>query len=165
MSYAGLRNNLLVTRDRRQELIEQYLRADYPAVVFLSLVLPGEEKNPAGADALVSWAIRSLVRKLPGLINLNKGSDCLGIYAIMHVALEAAEVKRRCVDIESAEPFARLLDLDVYDRDGVQIDRPRLGFQPRPCLVCDRPAVECIRLRRHTDAEIKGRADELLAHL
>lgn len=159
-----MRPGLLDARDRRQELLEQYLGAGYPAVVFLSLVLPGEEKNPPGAEGLVSWAVGALVRNLPGLINLNRGSDYLGTYAIMHLVLEASEVKRCCIAIEAAQPFARLVDLDVYDRAGVQIDRRRLGLPPRTCLVCGRPAVECIRLRRHGAAEVKGRVDELLAH-
>ena len=160
----AIRSGLIAARDRRQELLEQYLGAGYPAAVFLSLVLPGEEKNPPGAAALVTRTVRTLVRKLPELINLNRGSDCLGMYAIMHLPFAASEVKRRCVAIETAEPFSRLIDLDVYDRDGIQIDRRSLGLPPRPCLVCDRPAVECIRLRRHTPAKVKGRVDELLAH-
>lgn len=160
----ALRAGLLDARDRRQELLDQYLGSGCPTVVFLSLALPGEEKNPPGASALATWTVRALVRKFPELINLNRGSDCLGIYAIMQVPFAAPEAKRRCVAIETAEPFSRLIDLDVYDRGGMQTDRRSLGLAPRPCLVCDRPAVECIRLRRHTTAEVKGRVDELLAH-
>lgn len=165
MSYAESRNRILAARDRRQELLENYLEAGYPATLFLSLNIPGEEKEPPGAGPLFSWAIRALTRALPGLVNLCKACDALGPHGIMLVELEATEVKRRCISIEASTPFARLVDLDVYDNKGIQAGRASLGLPPRPCIVCGMPAVDCIRTGRHASAEVIGRTYELLAQL
>lgn len=164
MSFAELRNSIIAARDRRQELLDGYLGGGCRATVTLSLNIPGADKNPPEAGALFSWALRGLAEALPGVADLHAAGDALGPYAVMAVNLEAAEVKRRCITLESARPFARLLDLDVYDQSGGQVGRASLGLAPRPCLVCGLPAVDCIRLRRHSAEQVTGRADELLAH-
>ena len=163
MSSARLRSETIAARDRRQELLEGRLSGGYPATVFLSLNIPGAEKNPPGASALFSWVLRRLLDEFPDAENLVRSSDTLGPYAVISLHRESVGVKRRCIAIETAQPYARLVDLDVFDGSGRQVGRAALGLLPRSCLVCDLPAVECIRLRRHAAGEVKGRADELLA--
>lgn len=163
MSSARLRNSIITARDRRQELLEVYLKRGYPATVFLSLNIPGTEKNPPGVESLLSRALRGFASAFPNAGNLTRSRDLLGPYAFISLNHEPACVKRRCIDMESAYPFARLIDFDIFNESGCQIGRAALGLPPRSCLVCDLPAVECIRLRRHTSGEVKGRADELLA--
>jgi holo-ACP synthase CitX len=77
--------------------------------------------------------------------------------------MEPANLKRICIELESVAPFARLIDADVYDPHGTAVDRATLGLLPRPCLVCEAPARECIRLGRHAGAELTRRVHELLA--
>ena len=163
MSSARLRNSIITTRDRRQELLEAYLKRDYPATVFLSLNIPGTEKNPPGAESLFSRALHGFFTAFPDAGMLARDRDLLGPYAFISLNQDPACVKRRCIDMESADPFARLIDFDIFNESGCQVGRAALGLPPRSCLVCDLPAVECIRLRRHGAAEVKGRADELLA--
>lgn len=160
---AVLRSEILAARDRRQELLARYLEAGYPAVVTVSLNLPGADKAPAGAQQLFGKVLRALVRLVPGLMNLSTSSDSLGPFAIMQLELSPAEAKERCVALEESAPWGRLVDLDVYDQQGAPLGRAALGLPQRACLLCDRPAVECIRLQRHPLQQVIGKAHELLA--
>ena len=165
MSCAAYRSKLLAARDRRQGVLARYLAAGYPAIATIALNLPGAEKAPPGAEHLFSRTLRALVRLVPGLINLSTGSDSLGPFAIMHLELPPAEAKGRCVALEESAPWGRLVDVDIYDRQGAPLSRTLLGLPPRLCLLCDRPAVECIRLQRHPLELVVRKAHELLATL
>jgi len=163
MSSAKLRSDLIAARDRRRELLEERLSGGYQATVFVSLNIPGAQKNPPGATALFSWALRRMLSEFTEAANLLRSSDPLGPFAIISLNLEAVGVKRRCIAMESTEPFARLVDFDVFDGNSCQIGRAALGLLPRPCLICDQAAVDCIRLHRHAAEEILERINELLA--
>jgi len=163
MSYGRLRNSILSARDRRQEHLEVYLMGRYPSAVFLSLNIPGTDKNRPGVESLFSRALLGFFTAFPNAGNLTRSLDLLGPYAFISLDREPACVKRRCIEMEGADPCARLIDFDIFDESGCQVDRATLGLPPRSCLVCGLPAVECIRLRRHAAWEVTGRADELLA--
>jgi holo-ACP synthase CitX len=163
MSSARLRNSIITARDRRQDRLEVYLKGGYPTTVFLSLNIPGTEKNRPGVESLFSRALHGFYSAFPDAGNLARSRDLLGHYAFISLNQDPACVKRRCIDMESEDPFARLIDFDIFNESGCQVGRAMLGLPPRSCLVCDLPAVECIRLRRHAAGDVTGRADELLA--
>jgi holo-ACP synthase CitX len=157
--------SVLEAKDSRQAILSQILSKGYhPAIVFLSLNIPGSEKAPPGSEALFCWILGELSEAFPGLVILEKACDALGPYAIIDLDTDPEEAKKRCMALETNHPSARLIDLDVYSREGYQIDRKSLGFPSRPCLVCTQPAVECIRVKRHTVNEVIGKTHELLAH-
>ncbi|AAR34137.1 citrate lyase holo-[acyl-carrier protein] synthase [Geobacter sulfurreducens] len=149
---------------RRQDVLSLYLDAGYPTTLILSLATP-EGGLDDRLEAALSITFRNLVKVLPELLNLKKSGDKDDTYAIMHVPLDAIEVKRRCIALEMGTPFSQLIDLDVYDGSGTRISRALLGLTPRPCLACGQRAADCIRHRHLTPAEIPGRLHELLAHL
>ena len=164
MSSARLRNSLLTARDRRQTIMEQQLQACSPTTLMLSLNLPGPDKNPPGAEALFLGMLESLAADFPDRVILVRESDPLGHWALIGLDRNAADVKRHCMALEEALPAGRLVDLDVFDRLGKQISRSALGLSQRTCLVCQQPAVDCIRLARHSAAALSEKRDELLAH-
>ena len=104
-----------------------------------------------------------LAQTFPGLSMLERSSDALGPYAIIALAIDPSEVKKACIALETGHPAARLVDLDVYSATGVQIDRASLGIAARPCLVCQSPAVDCIRRKRHSLDEVIAKTHELLS--
>jgi holo-ACP synthase len=157
-------NNFLEARDRRQDALSQALSKGCSATLFLSLNIPGHEKTPPGSEALFLWVLDNLAENFPGRLCLAKTQDDLGPYAILALDVEPREAKKRCVILESVHPSARLVDLDVYDINGQQIDRRKLGLSGRSCLVCRQPAVECIRVKRHSFDEIIGKVHELLTY-
>lgn len=163
MSSARSSHDLLAARDGRQEALARHLAGGAFATVTLALNVPGANKLRPGADGLFEWARATLCAAFPGWQDLSVRRDALGPFALVHVPVAAAEAKTRCLRIEARRPFARLVDLDVYDGQGRQIDRARLGLPARRCLACGESAAECIRLGRHRRDEIEGITDELLA--
>lgn len=163
MSSEKLKNDILLARDHRQEILGHQLASGFAALLFLSLNIPGPAKHPPGAGQLFDWALDRLAHACPGLSTLETGCDLLGPYAVAGSHCPAVELKRSCVALERSRPAARLVDADVFDAQGRQIDRAALSLPPRTCLVCELPAVECIRVGRHSYTELWERTDELLA--
>jgi holo-ACP synthase len=156
-------HSYLATRDKRQDILNKLLAESYPALLFFALNIPGAMKVQPGSFGLYKWCFDRLHAVYPEIRVLIQGSDLLGPYTFFRLDTEPIDVKQQCVALETAEPFARLLDLDVYDSKGQQVDRNMLGFPARSCLVCQQPAVECIRLQRHKYDEVITRTNELLA--
>jgi holo-ACP synthase CitX len=118
---------------------------------------------PPGSEALFLWAEGELSRRIPTAVVQARAIDALGPFAILSVDMDPHDLKKTCVALETASTAARLVDLDVYSETGVQIDRGRIGGAARPCFVCEQPAGECIRAKRHAPADVIGKVHELLA--
>ena len=110
----------------------------------------GAGAHPGRCDRLEGWVY---------------ARDALGPYAILWTAGPADAVKRACIAIEDSRSAARLLDLDVYAADGNRLGRTGFSVPPRACLLCDRPAVDCMRLHRHSLDRVIDHAHRLLASL
>ena len=161
MPYAALRTSLLAARDERQALLDSLFPAGAPTTLMLSLNLPGTRKTGAPARRLFDWGERALLAALPAL-PLLRGSDQLGPFGIYRSEGDPREAKRRAIGVESGQPAGRLLDIDIYDASGRQVDRSGLGLPPRGCLVCPEPALSCMRAGRHDSDALMARAQELI---
>ena len=70
------------------------------------------------------------------------------------------EVKLLCCGVEDTHPWGRLMDIDVLEPGpggAVPLSRNAVGLPPRRCLVCDRPARECMRERAHSLEQLQER--------
>lgn len=156
-------SRLLAARDLRQRRMEEVLAAGPRLLVSLALNIPGREKMPGGAQELFEEGRQALAPPSMDLAEAGVWTDPLGPFALFVSERDPAEIKRECVAIEEETAVARLLDLDVYDGGGRPVDRRRLGLPQRACLLCPRPARECIRAGRHDLAALERRVNELLA--
>ena len=163
MSYAKLRTELLTVREQRELRRVQTSKYLDQTLVQLSLNLPGPNKLPPGAQELFNWGLRKVLELLPLVKTCSHGNDPLGPWALMGTCQEPRLLKTQAIDIEVASPMCRLLDIDVYTQMGQQIGRNELGLPARSCLICEQPAVVCIRQQSHSSNELKVRIDELLA--
>ena len=155
-------NSLLAARDLRQEKLALVLGEGGQSIAFLSLNLPGQDKTPPAAATLFGWALAAIARAFPGARWHVRTQDALGHYAIATIDAAPRTVKGFAIALENRHAAARLIDLDVYAPDGTQLGRRELGLPPRPCLVCDAAAVDCIRLQRHERQHVIARAQALL---
>ena len=162
MSYVRLQAELLAARDAREALLAALLANGPGTLVFASTAIPGPDKSPPGSLALFERSMARLRRELGVSRLLAGGHDRLGPYRVLASPADPCRVKHRCLAVETAEPAARLLDLDVYDQTGTRIGRTDLGAPPRSCLLCEQPAGDCIRLRRHSMASVLDHVDTLL---
>ena len=157
-------NRYLDARDQREQALTQVLSTGKPGVVFLSLNVPGVNKTPAGSSELLDWALCQLQALCPDCVVEITSKDTLGFFAILSSGREAIEIKQLAMQLETASPAARLVDVDVYGSSGEQIGRRELKLPPRACLLCDQPAVDCMRAKRHDLKEIVVKAHELLTN-
>lgn len=67
-------------------------------------------------------------------------------------------IKAAAEAVEDAAPWARLLDLDVIEPNGIKRERST----QRRCLLCGRPAKECARSRNHGLAAVQAETQSLL---
>ncbi|MDP2877775.1 MAG: triphosphoribosyl-dephospho-CoA synthase [Holophaga sp.] len=160
-----LQAGILEARDARQRVLVAALAkartGNQVSVLFVSTNIPGPDKHRPGSSALIVGALDSLQKTIP-LESDALESDLLGPFWIGYSTTQPAKIKQRTIEIEAAHPSARLLDIDVYGLDGIQISRVMLGATPRACLICSEPAGECIRLGRHQPQEIQPRVETLL---
>lgn len=63
-------------------------------------------------------------------------------------------IKETAIKIEEEHPLGRLVDIDVYDREGNGISRRELGYAMRKCYLCNDIAQCCVRARKHSIEEI-----------
>lgn len=146
--FDALKINLLEAREQRQWELDQFVHAGHNTVMMLSLNFPGPQKVPTGSGALMAWAQDQIEIGLRA-ISVVQSCDAAGMYSLFICEQDPIHCKQHCVELESAFEAARLLDIDVYGRFSGQLDRKKLGLPLRQCLVCDQPAVDCIRNGRH----------------
>lgn len=153
---------LLDSRENRvwhqQELIEQY----GGVLVSVTLNIPGPIKDKPEYRKVMEWGMEALLaafganaihNEIRFLKTGSEGYICL-------TGLEKAEAKYLAVIIESMSPKARLLDIDIMDKDGT-VSRGELGLDARKCLICEDDAKVCARSQKHSMEELVARVDEL----
>ncbi len=156
--------DFLEARDARQRELTRalFLFEGSGCLLMAGTNVPGPDKHAGGLAALLDEALERLARTHPLRI-LVSGLDALGPWRLAHVPAPAEAVKAAAVAVEGLDPAARLLDLDVYRPNGSQAGRAALGLPPRTCLLCDRPAVDCIRSQAHPVEDLRAQVDRLLA--
>jgi holo-ACP synthase CitX len=159
---------LLAARDARQVALERALaeaRGGAAAVVTLATNIPGPDKQLHGVECVLQRGWQELVGRHE-LRLLDQRVDALGPWRLAAAGgdLDPQQLKRAAVEIEGASPWARLLDVDVYDAETAgAVDRGALGLPPRACLLCGEPAHGCARARRHDRRARERRVHVLLA--
>lgn len=181
-------NELLASRDSRHAM-QQKLLAEHSGktLVCLTVVMPGSVKRNQQSLIVAHAAVEQMIESY----ELGVRSDELGIRndklgvrddelegrfggrlierdletgyeAYLITDLPLLEAKRIAVQIEDTHPLGRLFDIDIIDKDGVPVSRDRVGSSPRRCLVCDREARYCMRMRWHTQEEIWERINAMV---
>lgn len=153
---------LLDSRENRvwhqQELIEKY----GGVLVSVTLNIPGPIKDKPEYRKVMEWGMEALLAAFGANVIYSEtrflktgteGYVCLE-------GLEKTEAKYLSVIIESMSPKARLLDIDIMDKDGA-VSRSELGLDARKCLICDEDAKACARSQKHSMEELIARVEEL----
>ena len=158
-------DQLLKARDDRYAR-QLALTREWPdrTLVCLTVVLPGpvkrDDRSLKVAEAGVAAVQEMLRPEVHELYDLETGYE--GYFLVDGDLLE---VKRACCRIEDTHPYGRLMDLDVLEPVGdtvVPVGRDRVGEEPRRCLLCDRPARECMRAHAHPYGDIFRAIDKIL---
>lgn len=145
--------DMLDARDRRARRQKRFLEAS-PVLICLTMNIPGSIKTSPEILAAFREGVRrvqSAVGARPILYEAFTGPE-----AYVPLNADAEAVKREMCRIEDEEPLGRLFDLDVLTGNGEKHGRSALGFSPRSCLLCGKPAFACARSRAHSVSELSG---------
>ena len=156
---------LLKARDDRYAR-QLALTKDWPdrTLVCLTVVLPGPVKRDARSLKVAEAAVAA-VREVFDPVYKEVYDLETGYEGYFIVDGTLMDVKKACCEIENVHPYGRLMDLDVIERVGdtvAPVSRDRVGEEPRRCLLCDRPARECMRAHAHTPGEIIQTIDKIV---
>jgi len=144
---------LLVAREERAARQAAALAHFERPLVSLTIVMPGPVKDGALPRRVLAQALHALEASLRGrrwrvlsrrVLWRNTGPEALYV-----VETDAGPLKSATIELEDRHPWGRLWDLDVLAPGPRILSRKELGFAARRCLVCERPAAECGRSRRH----------------
>ncbi|MHC1745556.1 MAG: citrate lyase holo-[acyl-carrier protein] synthase [Negativicutes bacterium] len=156
---------ILEGREQRAH-VQKTLRELYKTpVVSITVNMPGELKCNHKAVSLLYDTQEKIRKQLRNagyflweerVLHLPSGST-----AILAVDGKADVIKKITVDIEEETNYGRLLDIDVFDVNGRQIDRAFMGLELRKCFVCPQIAAVCVRSQAHDQLEVIAEAEKL----
>jgi holo-ACP synthase len=149
---------LLAARDYRVACQAAALARFERPLVSMTVVMPGPVKDGPLPRRVLTEALRQ-VHAMSSALEWRVLSRQIrwkntGPEAIYVVDVGAQLLKAATVQLEDQHPLGRLWDLDVIEPGQRMLSRKQLGLRARRCLVCERPAAECGRARRHSLQEL-----------
>jgi len=162
MPYAELRNSILKARQQRWDtLLTLTENLENGCIVTIGGNAAGATKDSPVLRELISNAEKQMVQDAYAL-TVGSYGDAAGYIVFMHSPLTMEQAKEKSVAIENSHQWNRLLDIDIYGRNGSSADRGTMGLAPRRCLLCGEPAADCIRTQRHDYSDIIAETERLL---
>ena len=152
---------LLAAREKRvfrQRQLLQEQACSWGSLLCFTLNIPGPIKNSPLIQLAFAQGLALLTKRLNTRSSVQEWREAAGCTALFYYPQPAARLKKLCLALEEEQPLGRLFDLDVLDKTGQKLSRPR----PRACLLCHRPAFACARSRRHPLEQLSQRVQELL---
>ncbi len=142
----------------------QAFQAQHPhTTISLSLNIPGAQKDSPAIRLLFGKAVTCLQSSLT--ILACQTTYCqTGPHGLFAVAEQPVHSKAITCQLEKSSGYARLWDFDVYQPDGQAVaDSNRQ--HGRPCLLCDQPAIACMRAAQHSQTELQAKVNSLFVEL
>ncbi|AUD64281.1 holo-ACP synthase CitX [Tenericutes bacterium MZ-XQ] len=151
-----MNDHILKAREERFEHIKS-ISKNYKTLILIKSNTPGQNKERYSSFFLLN-IFHGLIENQFKVIykTFKKGFDGpYYVYAIQADQLE--EIKDTLIDIETSHPLGRLIDLDLY-QDQKLVSREDFNLPLRTCMLCEKPAIACMREQTHT-------LEELLLHI
>ena len=145
-------------RDLRIQKLQNLFEKKPEGIILFTLNTPGSIKD----SPLYRNIFNSGLRSLNSAFNVNEINYCIeeinlpesGTGPEAYISFSGSilsEIKKITSEIEEKHPLGRIFDIDLFNIDLEQI---KSGREMRKCFVCDRPAFECARSRRHPLSEV-----------
>ncbi len=148
---------MLESRDNRQRLQRQYLESNPGlTLMVLTVVMPGSDKRTEDSLTVAHAAVHAIREGFAQhIIKAEERDLATGFEGWFVLDQPPLEAKRLACKLEDSHPLGRLFDIDVFDvASHAPLSRTELGLDPRSCLICSRPARECMRSQAHSYAQI-----------
>ena len=151
---------MLSARERRVDIQNKMLAGcgHGQCLVCLTMNIAGSVKRTPMTRMLFDRGVSEMESLGFDVLRRQILDDVTGSEAFWLLDEEGSAVKKALEAAEDSFPAARLWDLDVLLPGGEKLSRS----ESRRCLVCDAPAHECARSRRHGLDAVKAATDGLL---
>lgn len=157
---------VLANKDRRAAFQKQALHeAPKQTLLAIKLNIPGPIKNNDAITYLFDQGMQAfstlLSQRNIDVQQLARWRGVTGNELFLQTESSARIVKQVAAGFEDASALGRIFDVDVLDGTGHSWSRTELGAEVRRCFICNRPAKECARSRRHTVVELQNYISDL----
>ncbi len=153
---------MLEAREKRAARRQAYFHSAVPGESLLQITvnIPGEVKNSDMIRRIYREAVRAVKELFPDARLLPESSENrrTGPEAYVSLSHTGMLIKKQSCQLEENHLLGRLWDIDVFTDPNHSVSRSEIGFPERRCYICDRPAHECSRSKRHS-------LDAILEHI
>lgn len=148
-----MNNSVLDAREKRIFHIDESLK-ESPIVLCIKANIPGPNKNLWYGKYLVLYFKKLLEHTCDSCTSYTYQSDD-GYYALIHLPDDdVISIKHFLMHIEETHPLGRLIDLDIFHRQNKSVSRIDIGAPLRTCMLCEEPAILCMRYQKHSLEEM-----------
>lgn len=154
-------SEMLAARDRRSAYQKQLLaRYKGACLAVFTVVAPGSVKQTPESRRLFDAGVEAISRVVrcyelaPLLFEAHEYPT--GNEAYLAVRTDPYFLKMEFCKLEESAPYGRLWDMDVFGPDGDLIERERVGFEPRGCIVCGKAGRACSSRRLHSAEDVQA---------
>lgn len=145
--------DMMQARDERA-LRQHRLLQNGDTLVCLTMNIPGPRKVSPQIYIAFQEGKRQIIAAFPHAVLAEQVLEKTGFEACYLLSDEAERVKRVLCSVEDDTPLGRLFDIDVLTPRGEKLSRAALGYPPRKCFLCGKPAFACARSRTHSILEM-----------
>ena len=166
---------LLRSRDVRVEHQRELLtRFPGASLICFTVILPGSVKRDVRSLKVAKAGVDALSQTFRNDFLKEERDLATGFEAYLVVSMPPEQAKKLCCDIEDTHPLGRLMDIDVIVDSSTSpgmteelsvrpLGRADIGRPERRCLLCGKPARECMRAHAHTQEEIQSAINVILS--
>lgn len=149
--------DILNAREDRQAQQRRLLILHGLPVISMTVMSAGSIKRTEESIFIAKQAVSMIENYFGSEIKEKVERDLeTGYEALFSVYGEASDIKKRACELELTHPLGRFMDIDVVGLDGKPLNREDVGFSGRKCLICDKPARDCMRNKTHGTDEVNA---------
>lgn len=150
---------MLEAREKRAALRYAYFGRlkDGSSLLQITVNIPGSLKNNDMIRDIYREAIHTVCQLFPKALVLPESSETrkTGPEGYLSLALRGEDIKKKTSILEDSHILGRLWDIDVFTDPNHSLSRSEIGMTGRSCYLCERPAHECSRSKRHSLEDIQ----------
>ena len=156
-------DEIVESRKRRATKIQNIAKEYNNTVVCLTLNVPGKIR----VFELLEHAFFDGCKRFEEhfkdvIVHEAHSPHATGYEAYFVVDKDPKEVKEVAIKLEEQDELGLVFNYNVYGADGVEVNRPDLGYPERKCMLCDHSAAECMRLSTHTPEDVVIKVQDII---
>lgn len=159
--------NILASKDERVKFQSAVLQNNKQSTLIdMKMNIPGPIKNNDQLERLFDYGMQKFINQFQVFDSqyevVKQWNRESGNEVFILSQLSGSAVKKNAINFEDNFNIGRLFDVDVLTSSRKQsLSRSLFGYTPRKCFICDHPAKECARSRKHSVTELQSAISNL----